>query len=307
MIDTKAIRCAVLQLAFSGKLTERQEGDDSVENLLQRICSNKDIRQTENNPFVIPDHWAWVNLGDLYTVNPKVQADENIIAAFIPMERISAGFDGTFSYEEQIWSIASKNHTKFADGDVAFAKITPCFENRKSFIASGLPNGIGGGTTELIILRQKEILPQYTFYAILDERFIRTGVGTYKGMVGQQRVKLDILKKYQIPVPPLKEQQRVIEKIENAFLCLDAIDDLQNQYHDNMSVLKEKLINAAVQGKLTRQLPEDGTAEELYRQIQHVKQTYEKTGKTKNSIHSAPVAKEEMLFTIPKGWKWVRL
>ena len=139
-----------------------------------------------------------------------MQAGDDTIAAFIPMERISAGFQGEFTYEEQKWSIASKNHTKFADGDVAFAKITPCFENRKSFIVTNLPNGIGGGTTELIILRQKSILPKYTYYAIVDERFIRSGVETYKGMVGQQRVKLDVLKNYMIPIPPLAEQQRIV-------------------------------------------------------------------------------------------------
>ena len=307
MIDTKAIRCAVLQLAFSGKLTERQEGDDSVTALLQRISPNKDIRQTEDNPYSIPDHWAWVKLGDLYTVNPKVQADEDTIAAFIPMERISAGFDGTFSYEEQKWSTASKNHTRFADGDVAFAKITPCFENRKSFIASSLPNGIGGGTTELIILRQKEILSQYTFYVILDERFIRTGVGTYKGMVGQQRVKLDVLKKYQIPVPPLSEQQRIIEKIENAFLCLDTIDDLQNQYHDNLFALKGKLIDAAVQGRLTNQFLEDGSAKDLYDFVQQERKRQENLGIIKPEELLPNVEKEGMLFSIPDSWYWTHL
>ena len=88
------------------------------------------------------------------------------------MERISAGFGQDFSYEVQNWSQASKNHTKFENDDVAFAKISPCFENRKSFIARNLPNGIGGGTTELIILRQRFILPEYTYYLIQDQRFI---------------------------------------------------------------------------------------------------------------------------------------
>ena len=172
MIDTFAIRCSILRLAFSGKLSEQTEADGTAEAILNRISPEKVISQTENVPYVIPDSWAWVRLADLYDINPRVEADGGQEAAFIPMERISGGFDRAFTYETQSWERASKNHTKFEDNDVAFAKITPCFENRKSFIAQNLPNSIGGGTTELIILRQKEMLPEYTYYLILDQRFI---------------------------------------------------------------------------------------------------------------------------------------
>ena len=184
------------------------------------------------------------------------------------MERISAGFDRSFSYVTQSWEQASTNHTKFADGDVAFAKITPCFENRKSFIAYGLPNGIGGGTTELIILRQNKILPEYTYYLLLDQRFISTGTSSYKGTVGQQRVQSKVIKNYLVPIAPYPEQQRIVERIEQAFSVLDTIDALQKQYTDNLAVLKSKLVDAAMHGKLTEQHIEDGTGNELYNQIQ---------------------------------------
>ncbi len=308
MIDTQAMRSCILQLAFSGKLTHFHENDDSIDDFLKRIDSSKIIKQKDNAPYEIPNYWAWVKLGDLYTINPKVNADDETLAAFVPMERISAGFDRTFSYEEQKWGMAAKNHTKFSDGDVAFAKITPCFENRKSFIASHLPNGIGGGTTELIILRQKEIVPEYTYYTIIDERFIRAGTSTYKGMVGQQRVKLDVLKNYLVPVPPYQEQKRVVKKIQEAFSYIEAIETLQKQFKNNLSVLKNKMIDAAIRGKLTEQLPEDGTAEELYQQIQQEKKKLEQEGKIKESKKAIPsVMEEEEPFIAPQGWKWGRL
>jgi type I restriction enzyme S subunit len=187
LIDTFAIRCSILRLALSGKLSEQKESDGTAKDLLSRITRNN-IDQEVGVPYQIPESWSWGKVGDIYKINPKVEADDNADAAFIPMDKISAGFDRSFTYETQRWEKASKNHTKFADEDVAFAKITPCFENRKSFIARDLPNGVGGGTTELIILRQKEMLPEYTYLLILDQRFINTGTASYKGSVGQQRV-----------------------------------------------------------------------------------------------------------------------
>ena len=307
MIDTFAIRCNVLKLAFSGQLSQHEVEDGAIDDLLKRVNPNREIKQSEAGPYEIPENWAWVKLEDLYEINPKVEAADDTDAAFIPMERISAGFSDSFTFEVQKWSAASKNHTRFADGDVAFAKISPCFENRKSFIATGLPNGIGGGTTELIILRQKEMLPRFTYYVTLDQRFIHEGVASYKGTVGQQRVKSDVIKNYMVAVPPKEEQQRIIEKIESIFSALDTIDTLQSQYQDNLATLKSKIIDAGIQGKLTEQLPEDGNAEELYQQIQREKLALEKAGKVKKSKPLPPISEEEKPFDIPDNWKWVKL
>lgn len=306
MIDTFSIRCSILRLAFSGKLSEQREADGTAKEMLLRISPKKSIEITEHTPYGIPDSWAWVRLADLYKINPKVDASGSTEAAFIPMERISAGFDRSFSFETQSWEQAAKNHTRFADGDVAFAKITPCFENRKSFIAQGLPNGIGGGTTELIILRQGEMLPEYTYYLLLDQRFISTGKASYKGTVGQQRVQSEVVKNYLIPVAPYAEQQRIAERIEQAFSVLDTIDALQAQYANNLTVLKSKLIDLAIRGKLTEQLPEDGTAEDLYIQVQEERKRQEKAGTIKAVDFSAGIDEMEKLFPVPENWKWAR-
>lgn len=230
-----ALKSKIIDAGIQGKLTEQLPEDGTAEELYQQIQQEKlalekagKVKKSkplppiseEEKPFDIPDNWKWVRLADVYEINPKVNADDNINAAFIPMERISAGFDRSFSYVVQKWSEASKNHTRFCDGDVAFAKISPCFENRKSFVVENLPNSLGGGTTELIILRQKLIDPLFTYYLILDERFIRVGLSTYKGTVGQQRIKNDVMFAYVFPLPPLAEQKRIVAKLEELLpLC----------------------------------------------------------------------------------------
>lgn len=307
MIDTFEIRCRILELALSGKLSVHDNDDCDVSQMLKDVNHKKDIAVTDHVPYEIPSTWKWVKLSDLYEINPKVEADNDKEAAFIPMERISAGFSRKFSYEIQTWDKASKNHTKFADGDVAFAKISPCFENRKSFIAGQLPNGIGGGTTELIILRQKVMNPLFTYCVVNDKRFIKNGSSSYKGIVGQQRVKSNVIKEYLVPVPPIEEQKRIVERVDEAFRLLDKIDSLQSQYQNDVDVLKSKIIDAGIRGQLTEQLPEDGTAEELYKAIQSEKAQLIKDKKIKKEKPLPEIMAEEIPFEIPSNWKWVRL
>ena len=152
-------------------------------------------------PYKVPGNWCWVRLGSLYHVNPKNDAPDDIEAAFVPMEKVSAGMSQTFEYLVQPWGKAKKGHTQFADADVAFAKISPCFENRKSMIVNGLPNGIGGGTTELVILRQPAVNQHFTFWLVSTEDFIQGGSQTYSGTVGQQRISMDYVRNYPVPLP----------------------------------------------------------------------------------------------------------
>ena len=104
-------------------------------------------------PFEIPASWQWVRIKDIFQINPKNVAEDNCISAFIPMQKICATYGSEFYYDEVQWKTIKTGYTHFADGDVAFAKITPCFQNRKSVIFIGLPNGIGAGTTELKVMR----------------------------------------------------------------------------------------------------------------------------------------------------------
>lgn len=204
-------------------------------------------------PYKVPENWCWIHLGELYQINPKNLAEDFVDAAFIPMEKIAPGFVNEYSFDVQPWCKAKKGHTQFADGDVAFAKISPCFENRKSMLLNNLPNGIGGGTTELVILRQSHMNQKYTFWFISQEQFIRGGIATYSGTVGQQRISMDYVRTYPIPVPPLAEQQRIVDRIESLFAKLDEAKQKAQDTLDGFETRKAAILHKAFTGELTAQ------------------------------------------------------
>ncbi len=112
---------------------------------------------------------------------------------------------------------------------------------------------------------------------------------------------------YMMPLPPINEQYRIVERINRAFTVLDTIDAIQARYVDNLTILKRKLISVAITGKLTEQLSEDGTAEELFQQIQTEKQALIKSGKIKKEKPLVEITETEKPFEIPENWKWVSI
>ena len=110
------------------------------------------------------------------------------------------------------------SYTYFADGDVLLAKITPCFENGKLGIASGLKNGIGFGSSEFMVFRPCASLEkEYLYYYLSRADFRSEGAARMGGAVGQQRVTKEFIEGYPIPVPPLPEQSRIVGIIDKAF------------------------------------------------------------------------------------------
>ena len=241
----------------------------------------------EEIPFDIPDTWEWCRVSSLFQINPKVIADDNANAAFVPMEAISAGYGSEFRYYEKKWSEIKTGYTSFADNDIAFAKITPCFQNRKSAIFKELPNGIGAGTTELKILRTfgETMNRWFVLYFLESSYFIDEA--TFKGTANQQRIVVGYLENKLFPVPPLAEQERIVEKIGTIMPIIDKYLNSQERLNKINAKLKESLkksiLQDAIQGKLVPQLPEEGAAQELLEQIRNEKQILIKEGRLKRS------------------------
>lgn len=217
-------------------------------------------------PYILPENWCWVKLNKLYNVNPKnILEDDSVDAAFIPMANIEPNFIGKYKFEVDSWNKVRKGHTQFADGDVTFAKISPCFENGKAFIAENLPNGIGAGTTELIVLRNRKIVPKYTFYLISTEKFVNGGRRTYSGVVGQQRISIDYVNQFPIPLPPLPEQKRIVHRIESLFAKLDEAKEKIQQVLDGAEMRKAAILHKAFTGELTQNWrKENGISEDSW-------------------------------------------
>ena len=284
----------------------------------------------EEIPFEIPQGWEWCRVSSLFQINPKVVAEDNISAAFIPMEAISAGYGSEFRYYEKKWGEIKSGYTAFADHDIAFAKITPCFQNRKSAIFEGLPNGIGAGTTELKILRTygETVNRWFVLYFLESPYFIDEA--TFKGTANQQRIIAGYLENKLFPVPPLAEQERIVGKIGVVMPIIDKYSKSQ-ELLDKMNVelnecLKKSVLQEAIQGKLVPQIAEEGTAQELLEQIKTEKQKLVKEGKLKKSTLATSVIfrgddnkywenigksvaciDDDIPFEIPPTWIWCRL
>ena len=155
-------------------------------------------------PFELPDGWAWARIGTICIINPRNNIADDLEVSFIPMPMISEGYVNTHTYEVRTWNNVKSGFTHFAENDIGIAKITPCFENRKSVIFKKLVNGYGAGTTELHILRTLvgTISNEYLLWIAKMESFNQGGVQTFSGAVGQQRLVKDFFSQYLIPIPP---------------------------------------------------------------------------------------------------------
>ena len=224
-ILVKQAKNQVLSDAIAGKLTYQDPNDEPAEELLKRI--GKTTTTAADTPYgKLPKGWAWCRLGDIGTINPKNKLNDELDVSFIPMTLISDGFSNVHTSEVKKWENVKKGYTHFCNEDIGIAKITPCFENRKSVIFNNLKNGVGVGTTELYILRNNKTLSfnKYIFWFIKTQEFINNGIKAFTGAVGQQRISRDFIENTLIPLPPLAEQHRIVEKIETYFSFLDIIE-----------------------------------------------------------------------------------
>lgn len=322
------LKSSILQLAIQGKLVEQRPEEGTGEELYRQIQAEKKRLIQEGKikkekplpeigedevPFEIPESWKWVRVAQVVTLNPKNDLDDHLDTAFIPMPCVSDGFRNSHTFEVKKWGEIKKGFTHFADGDIGVAKITPCFQNRKSVVFQGLPNGYGAGTTELSIVRviNTTILREYLLWFFKSEYFIVNGVKSFTGTAGQQRVHKDYLATCLFPLPPLAEQKRIVAKIEELLPYLDRYEKAWNRLEEFNrrfpADMQKSILQMAIQGKLVEQRPEEGTGEELYQQIQAEKQALIKAGKIKKEKPLPEIAEDEVPFEIPEGWKWVRL
>ena len=156
-----------------------------------------------------------VPLGETCTVNPRAArhaVPDDTLVTFVPMAAVDSR-TGTISVREQrrLAEVAN-GFTAFEEGDVLFAKITPCMQNGKAAIARRLTNGIGRGSTEFYVLRPgPRILGEYIWHFVRQPRFREAAKRSFTGTAGQQRVPKSFMENASIPLPPLHEQRRIVD------------------------------------------------------------------------------------------------
>lgn len=207
------LKASLLQEAIQGKLVPQLDEEPAVEQIGEA---------PEDVPFAIPEKWKWVQCKDVVTFNPRIQAQDETEASFIPMTAVSAGFASTIDTSAiKPWKQIKNGFSKFSNGDVLFSKITPCFQNRKSVVCKNLSNEIGAGSTEFHVLRpSKKLLADFLLFFLKSPYLIKYGVENLRGTAGQQRFSTADLKTCLFPLPPIEEQRRIVTRLNELLLLV---------------------------------------------------------------------------------------
>ncbi|MCS2489793.1 restriction endonuclease subunit S [Bacteroides fragilis] len=206
------------KLVKEGKLKKSSLSDSIIykgdDNKYYERIGKSEVDISDEISFEIPSTWIWSRLKNVVALNPRNCLDDEFEVGFIPMTYIKAGYLSHFEYSRKKWKEVKAGFTHLADGDVAFAKITPCFQNRKSMIIKSVINGYAAGTTELNVLRpySETIAPEYLLWFCKSSYFIDEV--KMKGTAGQQRVTVDYTPNKLIPLPPKDEQKRIVARIK---------------------------------------------------------------------------------------------
>lgn len=231
-------------LAVRGKLVAQDPNDEPVLLLIKRIQALKlealragHAREKEllpslavdAAPFIIPSNWHWSRLAEIGFINPRNLATDDLQTSFVPMSLIPTEYGTDSAHEVRSWGEIKRGFTHFADGDVGLAKITPCFENGKSTVFRNLTGCLGAGTTELHIVRPLIVSPDYVLIFLKSPQFINSGIPKMTGTAGQKRVPTDYFACSPFPLPPLTEQHRIVEKVDELMALCDRLETAQRE------------------------------------------------------------------------------
>jgi len=257
--------------------------------------------------------WLKVPLTEAIELNPK--ADRRLLAddtevSFVPMAAIEAGSGQVDTSTVRPYAEVKKGYTHFRNGDVLFAKITPCMENGKMAVARNLRNGIGFGSTEFHVLRPRDGVDPYYVYHFVSSRSYRSEAAHHMtGAVGQKRVPLAFLEQSQIPLPEFSEQRRIVAEIEKQFSRLDeAVAGIQ-RVKANIKRYKAAVLKAAVEGRLVPTEADlarrEGRGYETGAQLLPCILEARRSQSQSKGKYKEPAAPDTTnLPDLPEGWTW---
>lgn len=209
----------------------------------------------------LPAEWKLAKISDVAEVNPrfdKSSVSDDLEVSFVPMPAVAAESGAIDVTETRPFATVKKGYTGFLEGDVLFAKITPCMENGKMAVVPELKNNVGFGSTEFHVLRPKPgILPEYLYYFVSAKPFRYEAEHNMSGAVGQKRVPAAYLSTRDIPVPPTDVQRRIVAKIEALFSELDKGVESLKTAREQLKIYRQAVLKHAFEGKLTARWREE--------------------------------------------------
>ena len=332
------LKNSILQLAIQGKLVEQRPEEGTAAELVEKILAAKNAKGAKGSltrsrgarggksggsraacrvssvpdvppipddekPFDIPESWEWVRLGEAFDIEMGQSPDG---------ASVSESSGGLEFHQGKIF-FGDKYLKQSPQQTTAPTKIA---EPNSVLLCVRAPVGkvnitnrricIGRGLCSVLPLAGMDVNFVYYLLAAFETTFVRHATGTtFVAITGK------VVKSLPIPLPPLAEQKRIVAKIEELLPLIDRyekawskLEDFNRRFPVDM---QKSVLQMAIQGKLVDHRPEEGTGEELYRQIQAEKQRLVKSGKIKKEKTLPEITEDEIPFDIPDGWKWVRL
>lgn len=267
----------------------------------------------EDGPWALPAGWAWARVGAVCDVNPTTDfaaiAPEALVT-FVPMAAVSEETGAIDVSAKRPAKEVAKGYVRFREGDVIFAKITPCMENGKVAPVTGIPDELAAGSTEFHVLRPLMVDQRYLWHWVVSGSFRQKAQRNMSGSAGQLRVPVYWLRNADIPLPPLAEQRRIVARIDALFAEVAEGEQALAAAREGLARFRRALLKAAVTGALTEDWREANPAGEAGRETGHAllariraeRQTRAPAkGRGRRAAEAAPVDAVS-LPNLPEGW-----
>lgn len=322
------LKASILQLAIQGKLVEQRPEEGTGEELYQQIQAEKQLLTKAGKikkekplpeivedeiPFDIPENWKWYRLGELFNIvngftplksNPEFWEDGDI--PWFTIEDVHRQGRFISSTEKFITRKAlSKNTERIVPADTV---LLCCTASVGEYAYTKIPLTTNQQFNAFVLKEhyKNAVYPLYVF------EYAKTLKGSLIDQAGKTTfnfVSVGKLSNMLIPLPPFAEQKRIVAKIEELLPYIDRYEQAWSKlekFNKRFPVdMQKSILQTAIQGKLVSQLPEEGTGEELFQQIQAEKQALIKAGKIKKEKPLPEITEDEIPFDIPDSWKWV--
>lgn len=318
------LKASILQYAIQGKLVEQRPEEGTGEELYQQIQAEKQQLIKEGRikkekplaeiaddeiPFDIPESWKWVRLGDLANINGGFAfKSTNYTSEGVRVIRISDFNERGFVNDKIVRYPYDDSLSQYV---LDLKNILLCMTGGtvgKSLFITELDEKMVVNQ-RVATIKVNSVMPEYVYQAILaplTQKVIQDSKNSTN-----DNISMDTIKDFLIPLPPLAEQKRIVAKIEELLPYVDRYADAYEKLEQFNAKfpedMKKSILQYAIQGKLVEQRPEEGTGEELYRQIQAEKHRLSKEGRIKKEKPLAEITEDELPFDIPESWKWYRI
>ncbi len=326
MVLAEDLRQAVLQAALQGKLTEQLEADSDVNEMLikiqaekKKLIAEKKIKkekplpeiQEDEFPYDIPDSWRWVRWGNLaYSIQYGYNASAKEMGR-IKMVRISDIQDNSVNWDTVPYCDIKDEEIEtylLQKNDILFARTGGTVG--KSFLVNEIQEDVIYAGYLIRTRYSNQLVPQY-LKGFMESQLYWVQLQNGKTQGCQPNCNGQTLSKMLIPLPPIEEQQRIVDKINEIMPKIDEyekiekeLETIKKEFPTNM---KDALLQAAMQGKLTEQLESDSSVDELLEAIGQEKEELIAQKKIKKEKAIPDIEEEEIPFDIPENWRWVRL